>query len=204
MTQAEDDQFDRIMGGVAREASQRLEGLFPGLPERVDELAFQQLGKPLIINRDERKPDSRDQIAGIALPLQPDELRHIVIMKNGIICVVEPNLEGGITPEHMRNLYLDSFRIGSLEVKYPYFWDIRNVTENLLSRNSYFHNRVVLRNDNPNHLGGINQAIGEAMELSRRLKGQRDKAKEETATRALEEIDKLLNPPRTDQPNPGQ
>ncbi|MDO8658946.1 MAG: hypothetical protein Q7K55_09480 [Candidatus Levybacteria bacterium] len=178
----EDDQFFKGVG-------EQMEGYFPGLSERIDELNYQQLGRGIMIRKAERDPASQAKLVGYVLPLQSDQEKHLVILKNGTLFVIEPvhdpQMPGAI-PVHKRD-----FSPSETRYEFPDFYNMAEVEQNLIELPG---EKISLRNDNPENLPQIYEAMDQAISLAKELKGKRVQAKKESAQTLINKLDTFLNP----------
>lgn len=181
------EDFDRTFGNIGQEASKKLEGYFPGLSEKVDELVYRRYGKGIRINRDERDPQSQSRIVGCILPLDSNQNKHLIILKSGTILVTEP------ATDVYEELYRKKYSLSTMDYEFDPIDTLNSVEHNIATGGSHF-SKVILNNQNLDQADQIKQAVIDAVNLARVEKEKRDRAKEETARDAIAKIDQFLNP----------
>ncbi len=132
---------------------------------------------------------SQNELIGYILPLNDDNTRHIVLLRNGMMVVCEPRFDVGDglnhyktdhAPNDMDNLYSKSV-----------FSD-EGVFEQYLGRDPY--SKVVLRGDKPENSEQIQQALDTALEIARKQKEIRDQTLSSNAKDAIRKINDLFTP----------
>jgi hypothetical protein len=125
---------------------EQMEGVAPGLSERVEKLNREHLGRAIVItgkpennSSDVREltkaiksiqgkgspedledqglqEENKDYLAGYILPAQADQKQHIVILKTGTIAVMQPEREDDAHIEK----YKEVFSPNECPLEYPY------------------------------------------------------------------------------------
>ena len=176
MATEQDDQFLKGIG-------EQIEGYFPGLSEKIDELNYQQLGRGIVVGQGENK-----KLVGYILPLQANQEKHLVILKSGTIFIIQPNNPSEVSKE----FYIKNFSPSPESSLFP-FHNIQQIERHFIEDISL---KITLQNNNPQHLPQIYEAMDQAISLARELKEKRDQAKNESAQEFIKKIDAFLNPPK--------
>lgn len=214
-----DPESARFLGDM----DERAKGFDPEISRLVDELRFQQLGKPIVYiaappsenyqkqiasslatlagNAQtplESAPESaEEELIGYILPAQSDQNRHLVIFKDGTMLVTEPVDTGKI----------DQYRHYFAVSENPFTVDRGTSIPKVVASLSFVPptgNKVLYRNDNPSDVPQIDAAREQAIQLAQGLKEQRVKAKGDTSRRLVDGLKNLLFPPKPPQPDQPQ
>lgn len=175
---AEDDKFFEGIG-------EQFEGYFPGLPERIDELHFQQYGRGIATSSGSRKLESmKDKLVGYILPVEENQEKHLLVFKDGDMMVVVPDKQitlSAYQSEFSPNDALKRFAGFNLsEIKHYYLTSVLC--------------QVILRNDSPVLQEEISKVIDQAIDVAKKLKEQRMRARDTSAKEFIQKIDQLLKP----------
>lgn len=192
-----DDEFLRAAG-------ERLEGYFPGLPERIDKLHAEQLGRGIVIKDYQLgSAPPRDELIGYILAVSKDQREHLVLLKTGDIFVISPltlPVSAEMAQKDVDQEYIAQTSPASIPVELA-----KNVYPNIDRFVGNPHLRthlwadIKMRNSNPENVPHILAKIDQAMAVAKETKAERDQAKEESAQQLMTKIDELLNPKK---PNP--
>lgn len=209
-----------------QELDEQLEGAAPGLSQRLERLNFEQLGRAIVVKKDDRAGDvakaerivasvqgksvsdfeeiaqrrNKEFLAGYILPVQADQAKHVIILKNGSILVIRSPVPGeAIFSE--KHHYLDRFSPNAYALELSHDWkDVNSIESEYLPQ----YSKVVLSSKNPRDLPQIAEAISQSLGLARELKASRDKAKQDGLKILTEHLDSFFG---TNKPNilpPGQ
>lgn len=181
---------------IGKQAGEQLEGYFPGLPDRIAELNFQQYGRAIIVRKDYRDPESIDKLVGYILPLQEDQGKHLIIFNDGFMLVTEP--DDNSTNYEKVERYKNQFRPHNDPLEFDSFSNLPKIESSFIGPT--FWGKVSLRNDNLSQQQEIAGAIRQAVIVAKELKERRLKAKVETVNLFLGEIDGLLYSQPNQQP----
>ena len=196
-------------------------GYNPEVSRLVDELRFQQLGKPIVYlatpplqHLQQQAVSSLEKLAGIPqtdskgiqvhneeligyiLPVNPEQSRHLVIFKDGTMLVIEPRNTINI------NIYKNYFYPSEAPFQKDRITSIPQIVSNLSSIANPFDCHVLYRNDNPADEAQIDAAREQAVQVAFQLKEQRDRTKKATTRRLIDSFQAFLFPPKpTEGPN---
>lgn len=168
-------------------------GAFPGFPERLNQLKATGLGRGISlgdpISGGYGADSAQNELIGYILPLNTDNTRHIVLLRNGMMVVHEPIFSTG----DGLNRYVTNHAPNDMDYLYSksVFSD-GGVFEQYLGRDPF--SKVVLRGDKPEDVEQIQQALDTALEVARKQKEIEDQTLRNNAQTALGKINDFLTP----------
>ncbi|MBI4096952.1 MAG: hypothetical protein HY428_00860 [Candidatus Levybacteria bacterium] len=143
--------------------SERSEQPLEGLQERLDTLRKEQLGKAIVVGS-----EGNTTQVGHILPVEADHAANVVILDNGLACIVSPSRHDN----DVRNRYFDNFSRGN-ELIFPEGTKKADIF-GMIVHGSDFGVSSVLRGDDLQKqdqvIGGVQRAFSlVAKEMSRRV-----------------------------------
>lgn len=214
-----DQESQRFLSGMDEVAK----GYNPELSRLVDELRFQNLGKPIVYAATTPSMHAQQQIVeslaklagnpqqhieaapaehgeeliGYILPVTADQNRHLVIFKDGTMFVTEPSNTNSI-PRYRANFAASDE---------PFTFDrfsLAQIKAWLGESPNAWDNKILYRNDNPADVVQIDAAREQATQVAVDLREQRMRAKQETSRRLIDSLKGLLFPAKPPQPEQPQ
>jgi hypothetical protein len=187
---------------VAHEASQRLEGHFPGMPEQIERLNAEQLGRAITLwDEHPVTKEPYEQLIGYTLPVQSDQNRHILLFKSGDIFVTDNRYRDMNGTLHQR--YKQHFSPNEEPLRFYKRKSIDEVINELHSSTSPWHAKIIFRNTNPSDKERISEVMDQALSCARETKEARERAKEESTRELMRKLDAFFNPTKPHHnPNP--
>lgn len=208
----------------------KAEGAYPGMKERLEGLRFEGLGRAIVIEGRSKKDklteafmeklidntakpqdvnEGKDDLIGYSLPLDENELKHLLILKNGSIYVTTPNLDNVISAdpnrkmEEIKERYRKQFGLDEQPNSFPSLWGGVGDWESkyLLSTGDY---KILSSNKNPGDIEIIKESIKQATRIAREVKRKKEALTKESVSFLFEELDSLLKggPEKSNNDNP--
>ena len=213
MGNEEQEAFDKLAGQFgevsdeAREAQAKLK-LSEELTRVVDKLDQEQYGRAITVRDEEpqtaqvRQTDQgvevemgkqvqKENTVAVALPLNRENTRHLVVSKTGDMLVGEPS-----DPVYSE-LYISSFSPNETPLHKPFkkWRTARQVVEDFRSGNSDTGMKVTHMNTSPDQAQQFEGFFDTAIQLAQETKAEREKAKTTTMRSFLDKANTLFKRP---------
>ncbi len=205
-----------------RNLEEQMEGAAPGLSERLERLKFEQLGRAIIVKKDpqadriaraekiianiqgkdvsdpeERTQQNKDFLAGYILPVREDQEKHVVILRNGSILVIQLRASSGsaLEKEALKENYKELFSPNTEPLELTHSWGgVDRVESTWLP----IHSKIALSSKNLQDLPQISEAVSQSLSLAKELKVTREKAKQEGLQNFTKQLDSFFGKDKPD------
>lgn len=168
--------------------SERLEGFYPGIFERLEKLKSEQLGRAIVFpNTPEEvaRGENKGRLMGYILPTRYDQLEHVLLFRNGLLLVT--NTDIGIYGGVYREKFSPSekpFDIHSKE-------SIEELAKELTDGLPHYGCRVTLSSTQPPQMPQILEKVDQATLIAIETKTTRENIAE-----IIKKLDSIFEPPQ--------
>lgn len=186
-----DDEFLRSMG-------ERLEGFYPGIYERLERLASEQLGRAIIFpNSPEEtaRGENRGRLVGYILPTRHDQREHVLLFRNGLVLVSELDRDSSIDYDKYKRNFAPSERpFDTAKANMSIETLEKALTLGIDALNTPSHHwgcRITLRSSQPTQMPQILEKVDQATLIAIETRTTRENVKE-----IIKKLDSIFEPPQ--------
>lgn len=177
----EDDRFFEGLG-------ERFEGFFPGMSEQIDRLEADRYGRA--IQAGSKIEDLRT--VGYILPANEEQTEYVVMLKTGDVMVIQPR-----DPHDPNSLSTFQKYFSQNEEPIPGNYSnpstlVSKLVDNLFS----YHSKLVARNNDSSQVPQVLETVDNALRVAKKLKEQRDEAKNTSAEEVIRRLNEFFRPPK--------